>query len=230
MINIELISPIKEAQTSVRTVNGKSGDVFLTAKDVQALPESTYIPSIAGLATEEYVEQRVREVQLGDEVDLDEYATKKYVDNMILEAEESGMLSNYYTKDEVEVKYKAHVKEEIDKVEHYVDEKVANVSVDLTGYATEEYVNKAIGNIDIPEVDFTGYATEKYVDDKNSALAREFTVALEETANEIGMAINITYAKKADIPDVSGFQTADDVNAAITSALGAIGVAEEGEY
>ena len=37
-------------------------------------------------------------------------------------------------------------------------------TVDLTGYATEEYVDNAIASIDIPEVDFTGYATEDYVD------------------------------------------------------------------
>lgn len=41
-----------------------------------------------------------------------------------------------------------------------IDEKVANVKVDLTGYATEQYVNDAIANIDIPEG--TGGAT-KYV-------------------------------------------------------------------
>ncbi len=34
-----------------------------------------------------------------------------------------------------------------------------------TDYVTEEYVNNAIANIDIPEVDFTGYATESYVND-----------------------------------------------------------------
>lgn len=50
-----------------------------------------------------------------------------------------------------------------------------------------------------------------------------------------------TFALKSDIPDVSGFttmtaveakgyQTADQVNALITTALGAIGVAEEGSY
>ena len=50
-----------------------------------------------------------------------------------------------------------------------------------------------------------------------------------------------TFALKTDIPDVSGFttmtaveakgyQTADQVNALITTALGAIGVAEEGSY
>jgi hypothetical protein len=32
------------------------------------------------------------------------------------------------------------------------------------------------------------------------------------------------------IPDVSGYQTAQDVQAAITEALNAIGIAEEGEY
>ena len=33
------------------------------------------------------------------------------------------------------------------------------------GAATEQYVNEAIENIDIPTTDLTGYATEKYVDD-----------------------------------------------------------------
>ena len=37
-------------------------------------------------------------------------------------------------------------------------------SVDLTGYATEKYVDDAIADIDIPAPDMSGYATEKYVD------------------------------------------------------------------
>lgn len=211
MIKIELINPIKEAQTNVRTVNGMSGDVFLTAKDVEALPASTHIPSIAGLATEKYVDQKVKETQLGGEVDLDEYATKDYVDNIILEAEESGMLENYYTKDEVEAKYRAHVAQEIE------------------GLASEEYVDEKVANLDV-DVDLTGYATEKYVDDKHLAQGQEFTAVLESVVNDMGTAIDTTYAKKTEIPDVSAYQTAEQVNAAITSALDAIGVAEEGEY
>lgn len=35
----------------------------------------------------------------------------------------------------------------------------------LDGYATTEYVDNAVGNVDIPDVDLTGYATESYVDD-----------------------------------------------------------------
>lgn len=38
------------------------------------------------------------------------------------------------------------------------------------------------------------------------------------------------FATKEEIPDVSGFQTAAQVQAAINEALNAIGVAEEGVY
>lgn len=40
----------------VDSVNGKTGAVVLTATDVGALSSNTVIPSIAGLATEEYVD------------------------------------------------------------------------------------------------------------------------------------------------------------------------------
>lgn len=57
----------------------------------------------------------------------------------------------------------------------YVDQKIAEAqlgggeggSVDLTGYATKEYVDDAVANIEIPEVempDLSGYATTEYVD------------------------------------------------------------------
>lgn len=43
----------------VTSVNGKTGVVQLSASDVGALPASTQIPSIAGLATETYVDNKV---------------------------------------------------------------------------------------------------------------------------------------------------------------------------
>ena len=43
----------------VTSVNGKTGAVSLTASDVGALPSTTNIPSIAGLATETYVNTQV---------------------------------------------------------------------------------------------------------------------------------------------------------------------------
>lgn len=59
---------------------------------------------------------------------LGSYATKDYVGEAIAEADISDKLNDYYTKSET-----------YNKTE--VDEKVANVKVDLTGYATETYVD-----------------------------------------------------------------------------------------
>lgn len=53
-------------------------------------------------------------------------------------------------------------------VEKYMDEN--DIKVDLTGYATEEYVQEQIEGIEIPETDLTGYATEKYVDEAVAAI------------------------------------------------------------
>lgn len=40
----------------------------------------------------------------------------------------------------------------------------------LEGYATEEYVQGQIGNIDIPEVDLSAYATKQYVNEQVNAI------------------------------------------------------------
>lgn len=62
---------INKIDFPVDSVNGKTGAVELTASDVGALPASTTIPSIAGLATETYVDGKVGEVNtaLSNKVD-----------------------------------------------------------------------------------------------------------------------------------------------------------------
>ena len=59
------------------------------------------------------------------------YATKDYVGEAIAEADISEKLNDYYTKSET------YSKEEVDTA-------VANVKVDLTGYATETYVDNKV--------------------------------------------------------------------------------------
>lgn len=79
--------------------------------------------------------------------------------------------------------------------EAYVDEAIGNINfpeTDLTGYATETYVNDAIAAI--PKTDLTGYATEKYVDDAVAA------------------AINIPET------DLSDYYTKEQTNAVINTA------------
>lgn len=54
-----------------------------------------------------------------------------------------------------------------ENIEKTVDEYLTEnpVEVDLTGYATEKYVDDAITAIDIPEVDLSDYYTKTEVDD-----------------------------------------------------------------
>jgi hypothetical protein len=67
---------------------------------------------------------------------------------------------------------------------------IETTPVDLTGYATEEYVNDAISNIDFPEPDLTGYATETYVDEAIAAVgggaSDAASVSFDDTAAQIG--------------------------------------------
>ena len=147
-------------------------------------------------------------------------------------------LSNYYTKPETDA-----------KIQEVVD---AIPEVDLSGYATVDYVDNAVSNIDLPDV--SNLASVEYVETRVS----------EETGNTMEWLEN-NYAKKSDIPDVSGFITEvpteyiteteleaksyvtktyvddavansggglseDEVNTLIDNALAEIGVAEEGEY
>lgn len=69
--------------------------------------------------------------------------------------------------------------------------------VDLTGYATEEWVLEQIGNIEIPDapdVDLTGYATEQWVTEGFAALDHEHE----------GMATEEWVQEKLDALDLSG--------------------------
>lgn len=137
-------------------------------------------------------------------------------------------------------------------VEEYLVENPPEIDVDLTGYATEDYVKEAIAAI--PEVDLEGYATEKYVDDAVAALDIPDTSGLatekyvdDAIANldipeaEVDLSNYYTkeevdekdYALTSEIASCykkitdAGYQTAAQVETAINEALGVI---ENGTY
>ena len=101
--------------------------------------------------------------------------------------------------------------------------------VDLTGYATEEYVNNAVNNIEIPTVDLSDYAKKTDIPTKVS-----------ELNNDVGYLTQhqdlSAYALKSEIPDVSGYLTADDVSGFQTETQvnnlidAKLGVIENGNY
>lgn len=140
------------------------------------------IPSTAGLATEEYVNNKVQGL-----------ASTDYVDQAIAAVPQPD-LREYITNKELE-----------DKAKYF--EQLIMFKVSQKGYQTAEEVNSKISN--------AGFATEEYV---NNAIA---AIPAPDLSN---------YATKEEIPDVSAFQTAAQVNTAISNALNAIGVAEGRTY
>ena len=132
---------------------------------------------------------------------------KQYADNLQdgLEQEVNDVIKeNYYTKTEV-------------------DQKVANVKVDLTGYATEDYVNKQIAAIPTP--DLSGYALKEEIPTKVSELENDSGYltehqsldgfATEQYVNDAVAAVDVSeqlkdYAKSADV------YTKEEVNTAIS--------------
>jgi hypothetical protein len=112
-------------------------------------------------------------------------------------------------------------------VEDYLEEN--DIQIDLTGYATETYVDEAVAAIELTpgpkgEDGYTPVKGVDYFDGKDGAPGENGKdyVLTEEDKAEI--------AELVEVPDVSGFQTAEQVQAAISQALEEIGVAEEGAY
>lgn len=100
-------------------------------------------------------------------------------------------LSNYYTKIETDGK---------------IQEAINNIDipeVDLSGYATVDYVDNAVSNIDLPDVsgfltadDLENYTTKDYVSNALTPYAK--TSEIPDVSN---------FATKAEIPDTSNFIT-----------------------
>lgn len=92
---------------------------------------------------------------------------------------------------------------------------------DVSGFATVDYVDNAVGNIDL-----SGYALKTEIP----------TIPTDVSAfnNDVGYLTQhqdlSDYAKLTDIPDVSDYQTETQVNDLIDLALSNIDVAEDGEY
>lgn len=184
------------------------------------------IISLPAFATEDYVGQKIAEAQLaGDdsEIDLSVFYTKSETDTAIqnaVNAIEIPDVSNFIT----------------DIPEEYVTETELDAKGFLTehqsldGYATEQFVENAIANIDVPEVNLDGYASTEYVDEAiskieipdvsnfltevpaeyvtDSELAEKGYITLEQVPAAPDLS---DYALKSEIPDVSNFATKEEI-------------------
>lgn len=219
--------------------------------DLSGYARTEDIPSLEGYATEEYVNAKIADTVTGGEIDLSNYATVEWVNqegyakaadlstvatsgnytdlnntpdlSIYLVAQD---LENYYTKNQLYTQEEVNALiSAIPKFSVKVEEVrpaegnentvylIPSTDVDTDNmYVEYIYINNTWEKLGVQKFDLTGYATVEWVQQQGY---------LTEHQSLDG------YAK---ITDISGFQTADQVQAAITTALSAIGIAEEGEY
>ena len=197
--------------------------------------------SLAGYATETYVDNKVAGIDLTSYATKQEvtavenkipsltgYATETYVDGKIAEIPATD-LSNYYNKEQTNSAISTAIAgitiptkvSELENDSNFVTE----TALETKGYLTAipaEYVTET-------ELDNKGYLT---------AIPAEYVTDTELNNKGYLTAVPDTYALKTDIPDVSsfttmeaveakGYQTASDVTTLINNALGVI---ENGTY
>ena len=122
-------------------------------------------------ATEEYVDDSVRTIEEAG------YAKEDYVNDRIRSNNEyvEGYVDNLYTRKSDMYIYatEEHMVEYINDLQYVNQERALDmisnnnnyiISYADSRYVTEDYVDRAIENIEVPEVDLTGYASERYVD------------------------------------------------------------------
>ena len=216
-------------------------------QDLSGYALKTEIPSVEGLATEGYVDEKIAEAAVGGSVDLSEYAKKTDIPVLptFANVATSGSYNDLTDKPEIPVVevVKADLEDFYKKNETYTKSEVEGLIAAVpkfkiqveqvrptTGDATTVYlipstdvdddnmyveyiyINNKWELLGMQRMNLTGMATEAWVESQGFLKEHQ---SLEGYVRE---------------EDISGFQTAEMVQAAITTALGNIGIAEEGTY
>lgn len=178
------------------------------------------------------VAEKIANIQVADQVAAAESAANR-AEAAATNAESTvkNVLVNYYTKTEV-------------------DEAVANVKVDLTGYATESYVQDQIDAI--PDVDLSGYALKTEIPTNVSAFTNDAgyltehqsldglateTYVQEEIAKVDVSDQLVDYARSEDVytkteidnaianveVDLSGYYTKTDIDSKVSTLSSSVG-------
>lgn len=193
----------QEVETAVNNTVGtvveeqiadKLGNYYTKVETYNKSEVDTAIAAVKpdGYATIEYVDEQIQSIdvteQLGDyalKTDVSamiaanpqDFATKQEVADAIAAEDITTKLGNYYTKEETYNK-------------NEVDERVSNVTVDLTGYATETYVDNKVSPL-----------SSSIADNASSIVGINSAVAtINQTLETIDKSPRVTY--KATYGDV----------------------------
>lgn len=209
--------PSIQGLASEEYVQEQINNIEIPEVDLSSYAKKTDIPDVSNFTTHEDVEEAISQIEI-PEVDLSEYAkknelpstvglaTEEFVQKKIAEAELSDKevdLSSYYTKSES-------------------DEKIANAinELGLSDYVTEEELQQALNEIQIPSTD--GLASEEYVQNQIAQIQIPSTegLATEQYVDKNIAAIDLSkYATKDEIPSIEGFATEEYVRTHISNLI-----------
>ena len=147
--------------------------------DLSGYALKTDIPSLEGLATEEFVTRKIAEAELGGgDIDLSAFYTKSEIDTKIAEVENSiPTVEGLATEEFVEKTIDSLNIPSVDGLatEEFVEEAIASIPIpDVTGLASETYVDEAIANIEHPTVDLEPYAKKTDIPSVEGLASEEY--------------------------------------------------------
>ena len=164
------------------------------ADDKQIVLDDSWVQTLATHVAENVAEQ-IASVQVAEQVAAAESAAAR-AEAAVAEAENAAVsvLGNYYTKSEAEI---------------YVQEQIGNIpTVDLTGYATEEFVTDAVAAVDISG-QLVNYALKSELPSIEGLASEEYVRQAVSNVDVTDQLVN--YALKEDVPSIEGLATEEFV-------------------
>ena len=193
--NVEVGEQVTAAENAAAAAEQSANSAKQYAKSASSAATEAVNTALRDYATKVYVDEAVAGVDVSEQLKnyvqtsdleenyynktgsdaklnatLEDYATKREVSDAIANADISAKLNDYYTKSET-----------YNRTE--IDEKVANVEVDLSGYATEAYVNNKTD----------GLTSSVSANAENISSLGETVASLQNTVNSIDTSPRLTY-------------------------------------
>ena len=156
-------------------------DAAARAESAAINAQNTVTSALVGYATEQFVKNEIEKIDVSDQ--LDDYALKTYVDGAV-EVAVSDLEANYYNKTDTAQLINSTIESKGYATEDYVNQAIESADLD-SYYKKEETYNKTevdekVANV---KVDLTGYATEAYVDNKTGILSSDVATNKENISS-----------------------------------------------
>lgn len=203
--DVEVGELVASAEQSAKDAKKYADDASKYAEDASNAATNVVNKALENYATIEYVDNAINSIDVTDQ--LQNYVTNEY------------LTTNYYNKTETEQRVYSILDEGNFATESYVDNAIASADLDSYYKKDETYNRQEIDNkIANVEVDLSDYATKKFVTDKTDAISSSVatntesisslsgTVSeLQDSVNSIDKSPRLTYDVEyndAENPDV----------------------------